>query len=461
MNVHSTSGKPRPPSAAASVVTLDPEERLDPSALLRTQLSRLQAMLEPVLQGNVFYRNKLDRAGMDAAADLTSLGALRQLPFTTKDELLEDQAQTPPYGTLPTFPLERYVQEHHTSGTSGQGLRWLDTGESWEWHARCWARIFRAAGVTRADSVFFPFSFGPFLGVWSGVEGARRLGCLVLPGGGKNSLGRVEAIMVDRPTVIVVTPTYALRLAEVAAEAGIDLAGSALRVSIHLGEPGASLPSTKARLHESFGTEVFDHAGATEVGAWGFECRAQDGVHFNEAEFIFEIVDPATGAPADEGELVVTNLGRAGMPVIRYRTGDFGRLHDRPCACGSNYRRLKGGVIGRLDQKLIVGGVEFYSSDVENVIRGFRGVREFAVDVYRRGARDEMDVRVEQEGEDAEAVAVRIARALGDALRLRVDVCAVPAGMLPRFPVKARRVTDHRLSDQPCGHTAGALHSQV
>lgn len=211
----------------------------------------------------MFYRNKLTRAGVHTPNDLSSLDALRRLPFTTRQELLADQRQAPPYGTLPTYPLERYVQEHHTSGTSGQGLRWLDTRKSWEWLAKCWVRVFRAAGVTRADRVFFPFSFGPFLGVWSGVEGARRLGCLVLPGGGKDSLGRVHAIMSDRPTVMVSTPTHALRLAEVAAEAGIDLAASALRVTIQAGEPGPSLPATRARLAEAFARRVTDHREST------------------------------------------------------------------------------------------------------------------------------------------------------------------------------------------------------
>ncbi len=444
MRIQSAAGRPHRPVGAASSNGLDPEERLDPADLQRRQLARLRVMLEPVLRSNVFYRNKLTRAGVDTADDLSSLDALRHLPFTTKNELLEDQVQTPPYGTLPTYPLERYVQEHHTSGTSGQGLRWLDTRESWEWLARCWVRIFRAAGVTRADSIFFPFSFGPFVGVWSGVEGARRLGCLVLPGGGKSSLGRVNAIVLDRPTVMVCSPTYGLRLAEVAAEAGIDLARSALRTTIHPGEPGASIPATRTRLQEAFGADAFDHPGATEVGAWGFECHAQDGVHFNEAEYIFEIVDPVTGAPAEEGELVVTNLGRVGMPVIRYRTGDFGRLHGRPCACGSSYRRLKGGVVGRLDQRLNVRGVEFYPGELENVIREFREAGEFAVDVRRRETRDEIELRVELGSSDADGVTTRMTRALRVAFGLRFDVWAVPLGALPRFPVKARRVTDHR-----------------
>ena len=404
-------------------------------------------MLEPVLRSNVFYRQKLATAGLEAAADLTSMDAYRQLPFTTKDELAADQSRTPPYGTLPTFPPEHYVQEHHTSGTTGQGLCWLDDAESWAWFGRCWATVFRAAGVTATDRVFFPFSFGPFLGTWSGVEGARHLGCLILPGGGMSVRARVDAIMAYRPTVLVSTPTHALSMAEVAAEAGVDLAGSALRINIHAGEPGASLPATRARLEDAFGARVFDHAGATEVGAWGFQCEAREGLHLNESEFIFEVIDPDTHAPSREGELVITNLGRAGMPVIRYRTGDVGRLETGPCPCGSGYRRLKGGVVGRLDQKLTVQGVAFYPGAVENVIWRFLEVREFAVHVHGRGGRDDIEVLVELRKGDADCVRASLADAMRTRLGLRTEVSAVPAGTLPRFPVKARRFTDHRPHD--------------
>lgn len=401
-------------------------------------------MLDPVLRHNAFYRDKLGRAGLDTAGDLAGMEDYRRLPFTSKDELTEDQARTPPYGSLATFPPDRYVREHHTTGTTGRPLRWLDTAESWEWLGRCWARVYRAAGVTGADRVFFPFSFGPYLGIWSGVEGARQLGCLILPGGGMTSLERVRTILDDRVTVIVSTPTYALRLAEVAAGNGIDLAASTVRVNIVAGEPGAGLPATRARLEEAFGSRVFDHAGATEVGAWGFECEARDGLHINESEFVFEVVDPRTGARARQGELIATNLGRAGMPLIRYRTGDHGRLHPEPCACGSTYRRLEGGVTGRLDQRLTVRGVGFYPSEIENVVRGFREVGEFAVDVYRRGRRDAVDVRVEVGGGGTEEVVSGLARSLRSALGVSMGVQAVPVGALPRFPVKAQRVTDRR-----------------
>lgn len=416
----------------------------DPATVRREQIRRLQGMLEPVLRENAFYRAKLGRAGVRAPADVSSMEDYRQLPMTTKSELTQDQARNPPFGTFTTYPPERYIQEHHTSGTTGQTLRWLDTAESWAWLAKCWARVFRAVGVTAADRIFFPFSFGPYLGTWSGVAGARRVGSLILPAGGLSSLERVRAILEHRPTVLVCTPTYAFRLAEVAEDAGLDLAGSALRVNVHPGEPGAGIPSTRARLQEAFGAQVFDHAGSTEVGAWGFECEARDGLHLHEGEFIFEVLDPDTGAAAAEGELVITNLGRAGMPVIRYRTGDWGRLHPRPCACGSAFRRLDGGVRGRLDQRLTVQGVTFFPSVVENVIRRRREVREFAVDVRRRGNRDDIELRLELGSGDADRILSRVAADLREALGVRFDVRAVPVGTLPRFPVKARRFTDHQ-----------------
>jgi len=434
---------------------LDPEERLDTLDLRRHQFARLQTMLEAVLPHNVFYHNKLTRAGVHTAADLSSLDALRHLPFTTKAELLEDQAQTPPYGTLPTFPLERYVQEHHTSGTSGRGLRWLDTRKSWEWLARCWVRIFRAAGVTRADSIFFPFSFGPFVGVWSGVEGARRLGCLVIPGGGKNSLGRVNAIMLDRPTVMVCSPTYALRLAEVAAEAGIDLARSALRVTIHAGEPGASLPATKARLGKAFGAEVFDHAGATEVGAWGCPCGVRENLHILEEEFVVEWFDPATGEPLEAidpaasepaepvlGELVLTNLGRIGSPVVRYRTGDIGRLCVAGCPSGRPTMYLDGGVLARADDMFIVRGINVYPSAVDALVREAGGVVEYSATVRRSRQMAEVELEVEPEtGADARSLRSRLQDLFEERLSLRVPVRIAGAGSLPRYELKANRFT--------------------
>src|SRR6267143_1886251 len=335
----------------------------------RAQWARLSARLPELQRDNAFYRAKLPNAARD----------LRDLPFTTKPELSEDQAAHPPFGANLTYPIERYVRLHQTSGTTGQPLRFLDTPESWEWWRECWQPIYRAAGVTARDRMFFAFSFGPFVGFWSAFAGAERLGALCLTGGAMTTIERVAAIVATEATVVMSTPTYALRLAEAAREEGIDLPRSALRVSIHAGEPGASIPATRHRIEQELGVESFDHTGATEIGPHGFSCSARDGVHINESEFIAEVLDERTGEARDEGEgeLVLTNLGRWGMPVIRYRTGDRVRAVRDACSCGRTLMKLAGGIAGRVDDMITVRGVNVFPSAIEAIVRRFDEVGEY------------------------------------------------------------------------------------
>lgn len=413
------------------------------NALEEIQLRKFQLMLAQVLPSNSFYRKKL--AQLDFPPDkVRDMEQFRRLPFTTKQELSEDQTAHRPYGTNLTFPRDSYTRIHQTSGTTGQPFRCLDTPESWNWWTRCWTSVYEAAGVTRRDRVFFAFSFGPFIGFWSGYEAAQRIGALAFPGGGMTSHQRAKAIVENDISVLVCTPTYALHLAEVAQEEEIDIASSNVRITIHAGEPGAGLPSTKARLEKAWAARCYDHAGATEVGAWGYECQEQAGLHLNEGEFIFEVIDPETGGQAQEGELVITNLGRIGMPVIRYRTGDRVKLAEGPCPCGRGFRRLEGGVIGRIDDALIVRGVNVFPTAIEDVVRRFPETGEFALDVYRRGELDDLEIRLEVVAGEPEAVAAAVEKEIRLGLGLRVKVTSVPFGSLPRFDLKARRVTDHR-----------------
>ena len=226
----------------------------------------------------------------------------------------------------------------------------------------------------------------------------------------------------------------------------MDLATSSIRINIHAGEPGASIPGTRKRIESIWNAKCYDHAGATEVGAWGFECMAQHGPHINEGEFICEVIDPVTGAPAQEGELVISNLGRVGMPVIRYRTGDRVKLNTDLCECGRTFHRLEGGVIGRVDGVIVIRGINVFPSAIENIVRQFPEVGEFTVDVYRSRELDEMELRVEVTTGDPEAIAAAIANKIRDALTLRVAIKIVPHGTLPRFDLKARRFNDYRQS---------------
>ncbi len=424
---------------------LDPFiETLGREALAQIQLKRFQMMLQPVLRSNAFYRRRLGAAGLTGPSEIGGFDDLQRLPFTTKGDLSADQEGNPPYGTNLTFPQTQYTRIHQTSGTTGEPLRWLDTEESWEWWARCWATVYRAAGVTARDRIFFAFSFGPFIGFWSAYQGAQSIKALSVPGGGMSSHQRAKAILEHDISVLVCTPTYALHLAEVAEQAGIDIANSNVNITIQAGEPGASLPATKHRIETAWGARCYDHAGATEIGAWGFECQAQNGLHVNEGEFICEVVDPATGQPAEEGELVVTNLGRVGSPVIRYRTGDRVRIGSESCECGRTFVGLDGGVIGRIDDVLIVRGINVFPSAIENIVRRFPEIGEFAADVYRRKHLDEMEIRVEVRNAEPEALAAAVAREIHSGLGLRVHVRAVAFGTLPRFDLKADRFTDHR-----------------
>lgn len=408
-----------------------------PDALREHQWRRFRAMAAELLASNPFVRAKWRAAGVAAAADLAGWDDFRRLPFTLKGEFVADQAAHSPFGTNLTYPLERYVRLHQTSGTSGQPLRWLDTQASWDWWMRCWGFVLRAAGVTAADRVFFPFSFGLFIGFWAGFEGARALGALAIPGGGQDSPTRLHWMEALGATALVCTPSYALHLAEVGRERGVDVAKLPVRTTVHAGEPGAGIPAVRARIEEGWGARAFDHAGMTEMGAYGYECAEQAGLHVNESEFIAEVVDPVTGTPAREGELVLTNLGRLGSPAIRYRTGDRARVAEAPCACGRTFLRLEGGILGRLDDMLIVRGVNVFPAAVEGIVRRFPAVDEFQLEVFREGELDE--VRVLLEVGDA-TTARSVQEALRAGLGIRLDVLAVPPRSLPRYELKARRV---------------------
>ncbi len=412
-------------------------------AIEEHQVRRLSEMLHAVLQTNEFYREKLLKTSFTKA---DSLESLKGLPFTRKSELVEDQLNHPPFGTDLTFPMEKYLRIHQTSGTTGKPMYWLDTEQSWDWWAECWKTIFQAAGVHPGDRVYFAFSFGPFIGFWAGWEGARKIGAMAISGGAQSTSQRLKAIIDYGATVLVCTPTYALHMASEARKAGIDLAQqSSIRISIHAGEPGASIPSTKKMIEESWGAKCFDHPGATEVGAFGFECEPQPGgVHVNESEFIAEVIDSQTGKAVKEGErgeLVITNLGRIGSPVIRYRTGDLVLPSREPCRCGRPFMLLQGGVLGRVDDMIVVRGVNVFPSAIENVMREFPEIDEFRVEAVQREALPELKLTLEPRPEYASSKGLeeRVAQKFRESIGIRPQVELVSPGTLPRFELKARR----------------------
>jgi phenylacetate-CoA ligase len=414
--------------------------------IVTSQVDQLRKLLPTVIGNNPFYSAKFEAAGI--SYKIRDLGEFIELvPFTTKAEISTDQIANPPYGSNLTFPLSAYSRCHQTSGTSGAPIRWLDTPESWDWVLRNWQTVYAAAGVTREDVIFCPFSFGPFLGFWAAFEAGARSGALTLPGGGMSSAMRLRVIFDHRATVLCATPTYAMRLAEVAAQEGFDLAQSPVKTIIVAGEPGGSIPATRARLEKLWpGARIFDHHGMTEIGPVTFECPARPGVlHVIETSYIAEIINPVTGAhvePGDVGELVLTSLGRIGSPLLRYRTGDLVRsAHTGYCDCGRHDMVLEGGILGRSDDMVVVRGVNVYPSAVEDIVRGVGGIVEFQVNVTGGNGLAEMAVEAEFDGaiERPEVQARELEAAFMQSLALRVPVSVAVPGSLSRVEGKARR----------------------
>lgn len=418
------------------------------------QLNGLRRLFSEILPSNRFYSKKLRDAGV--AANVESIEDFsNRYPVTTKQELVQDQREFQPYGSNLTFPLDRYNRCHQTSGTTGTPLRWLDTPESWRWMLGNWKEVFRAADVESRDRVLFPFSFGPFIGFWLAFEAASEIGCLCLPGGGLSTVSRLHAILDHNVTVFCCTPTYAVRLAEVADAEKIDLRKCGLKTMIVAGEPGGSIPSIRSRLEALWpNVRIFDHHGMTEVGPVTYECPAKPGVlHVIESAFIAEVVDPDSLKPVPlgkTGELILTTLGRTGSPLIRYRTGDLvraliPRAHDggseSRCACGRFELALEGGILGRVDNMMIVRGVNIYPSAVEEIIRSMPEIVEYQVQVKTDHSLTEMQVLIEPASEcvDVTGVAASLEKRLLKAFSLRIPVADVARGTLPRFELKAKR----------------------
>jgi len=416
------------------------------AALLERQRSRLATLLSCVAESNPFYRRKLS-ADLGTVSTSSLSTSVFSSVFTTKQELCQDQAEHPPYGSNLTFAPEVYTRIHQTSGTTGEPLRWLDTADSWQWWLDCWQEIYRLAGVGAKDRVFFAFSFGPFIGFWAAFEAAQQLGALCIPGGGLATDQRLRAIEQHAVTVLVCTPTYALRLAQRAADMQIDLASGSVQRTIHAGEPGASVPAIAARIEAAWGASCYDHVGATELGAWGGSCGIDDHVHILEEQFVAEIIDSngriLTAADASnegrQGELVLTNLGRLGSPVIRYRTGDLVDLRVDPCACGRAEAYAKGGVLGRKDDMVVVRGVNIFPSALEGMVREFAEIEEFQVQVCKQREMADLHFEIEVRGTSGKQVAEALARLIQQRIQVKPTVELVPRGSLPRYEMKSRR----------------------
>ncbi|MFO0791979.1 MAG: AMP-binding protein [Pirellulales bacterium] len=410
--------------------------RLDRTALSALQLERLNQLLVEILPQNAFYARKL--AGWPARIE--SLEQLAALPFTAKEEL-QPQATEEPFAANRTYGIERYVRSHQTSGTRGRPLVVVDTAEDWQWWLEAWQFVLDSADVHIGDRALLAFSFGPFVGFWSAFDALVARGALVVPGGGLSSLQRLELIRSMSVTTLLCTPTYAQRLAEVAAEHHINLASSSIEKIIVAGEPGGSVPATRERIESAWGARLVDHGGATEVGPWGFADAAGRGLYVNECQFLAEFVSVETARPAAAGELshlVLTTLGRGGAPVIRYRTGDL--VRPMWSADGAGFVLLEGGILGRADDMMIIRGMNVYPTAIEQILHSFPEVVEYRMTARKQGALDELVIEVEDHLQQPGRIEQELQLRLG----LHVEVRCVTTMSLPRFEGKGRRFVDAR-----------------
>ncbi len=430
-------------------------ETLPQEKIQALQLKKFRRIVAWSYNNSPFYRRLYQDAGLEPG-DVKSFEDIRKVPKIEKGMMREVQQREPfPYGDMLAVPLEQVTVFRQTSGTTGTPVYQADTWQDWEWWSECWCYILYAQGYRDTDRVFIPFGYNIFVAFWAGHYAAEKLGCEVVPGGVLDTQARILKMQELRCTAFMATPTYVLGMADAARnKLGIDLGEDLyIRRITCAGEPGASIPTTKKRMEDAWGAKVYDHIGATEIGAWGSECTEQPGgLHVNEAFFLVEIEDLDTGEsitePGKEGKMVITALDRIAKPCIRFDSKDVIRWADHQCDCGRSFRLIDGGVVGRADDIIKVKGVLLAPTAVEEVVRSISELGdEYEVIVSKKGDVDNILLKVEiLPGKDGEQESI-LSR-LKDQLRVKTNlgyrIEVHPYGSLPRYEVKAKRFKDMR-----------------
>lgn len=420
------------------------------------QLKKFRRIFRWAYDHSSFHRSLYEKAGIKPE-DIRSFDDIRHVPAVEKAMMRDIQRKEPfPYGDALCVPIEDVTEFRQTSGTTGQPVYQPDTWTDWEWWAESWAYILWAQGYRPRDRVFIPFGYNVFVAFWAGHYAAEKIGCEVVPGGVLDTKARILKIQELAATAMMATPTYVLGMAATAKnKMGLDPSEMTINKITCAGEPGAGIPTTKKRMEAAWGARVYDHAGATEIGAWSYECQAQPGgMHVNEALFLVEIEDVETGEiieePGKRGKMIITALDRAAQPCIRFDSKDIIEWDKDPCPCGRTFRLIKGGVVGRADDITKVKGVLLAPSAIEEVVRGVEGLGdEYEVVVDKKGDVDRILLKVELMPGHQD-MRQTIEERLKDQLRLKTNLGYqlefYDYETLPRYDVKARRFKDLRKS---------------
>ena len=417
------------------------------------QLKKFKRIVEWGYNNSKMYRRLYDQAGFQPG-DIKSWDDIYTVPTLQKEDYRIAQAKDPwPYGDSLCVPLEKVTEYHQTSGTTGQPVYQPDTWQDWEWWNESWAYILWAQGFRNTDRVFIPFGYNIFVAYWAGHYACEKVGCEVVPGGILNTEERLLKIQELKATALMATPTYVLSMADACSrKLNINASDLSVRRILCAGEPGASVPATKKRMEEAWNAKVFDHVGATEIGAWSYECTFQPGgIHVNDALFLVELVDIDTGKPIEElnrpGKIVITAFDRYAQPCIRFDSKDVS-MWGEACECGRTFGLLKGGVHGRVDHITKVKGVLFSPISVEEVVRSMPQFGdEYELVVSKKGDVDVITLKVElvpQAGVTPEEIQPELDRQLRLKTNLAYKIEFHPFGSLPRYEVKAKRFKDLR-----------------
>lgn len=428
----------------------------DPAERDAASLAQLRIQLERCYERIPFYRRHWDAAGFHPSQVNGWTDFTARCPVIEKQMLVDDQAEHPPFGSYLGIDPAQVARVQASSGTSGTPTLYGVGAEDWERAGHVFAMTQWAMGIRPGDIVQFAFPFSLFFGGWGVLYGAEKIGATCFPIGANETRRHVELMYTLGSTVLEATPSYALHMGEVAAMLGYDPAASPLRRAVVGGEAGGAIESTRRRIIELWGLETCCDSGSTSE-MFPFctttECEEMSGPHLYNDEVWTELVeleDPHTPvAEGERGATVYTHLWRTSQPMIRFASHDAAAMTSEPCACGRTYPRLPGGVQGRIDDMLVIRGVNVYPSAIERALRETDGLGlEFRIYVDRVGAMDEVTIEVEPAEECDEATRGEIrARAL-EALSYRCQVrlgCEIVApGNFERTTMKARRVVDRR-----------------
>ncbi|MCE5202982.1 MAG: phenylacetate--CoA ligase [Actinomycetia bacterium] len=427
----------------------DPEhETMDREKLANLQLDRLRYTVAWAYGRVPYYREQMDRRGV-TPSDIRSLDDVRLLPMTDKSALRD----TYPFGMF-AVPVEEVVRVHSSSGTTGKPIVVGYTRRDLDTWTELTARVASEAGVAKADRVQVGFLYGMFTGGWGMHYGIERIGATVFPAGSGNTERHLMMMQDFGTTALVCTPSYALYLAEVAEKNGVDIPSLPLRVGLFGGEPSSD--RMRDEIERRLGIIATDNYGLSEVMGPGVagECECRRGLHMAEDHFLFEVLDPSTGEPVEEGEegeLVITTLTKEALPVLRYRTHDLTAIDTAPCECGRTLARMRR-VRTRTDDMLIIRGVNVFPSQIEDALFQVEGIEpHYLIVVDRTGAMDDLEVRIEVAEEifsdvmaDMVAFTRRVAEKIHSVVGLRARVTLVEPGSIERTAGKTRYVIDKR-----------------